>query len=316
MTAVKANPRESIAAFALLKARLSDPFANRDVLLAMSALDEEAFAGIEARWCQALAKGDADAERLATEYGDAFSAALGDSLQGKSAVGAAPLSREYEARAEKAAVANEAPASVVASPPGPVLGFSESAQARPVDVPSFLRETPMSTGTAAVDLASILKKSVPFDPFARPSPAVESAPAPAAPAPSGSTETTDVDVAAIARRVLAFGPPGSRGAPPASPPVQPQAPSPSMPVRVVVRPPEGPRSPSFTLDQYALLSAEMAYAGKDPAARAAVLVRFGVTHADALTAEWRARFEADPALSGRWSAAYAHHYARLRAERG
>ena len=84
----------------------------------------------------------------------------------------------------------------------------------------------------------------------------------------------------------------------------------------MIRPPQPPAAqPSFTLDQYAQIAAEIAHVGTDPAGRSAVFKRFGVTDPDALTAEWRARFAADPALAGRWSAAYAQCYARLRMER-
>lgn len=330
MTAIAGDPRASITAFAELRARLSDPFADRAALLAAHGLDERSLAAIEADWCGQLAGGDA-AAALSRQYGDAYSNML--------ARLAAPEGEPRPGLDEASAAASrpEPPAPVAAPPAAP---HAESAAPRPIAVPSFLKDRPeaasapppaapaappamaappaaLSTGTAAVDLASILQKPVPFDPFAKPPPRPaeppERAPAPRTPL---TGETTDVDVAAIARRVLAFGPPGARSPAPAAPrPPEPQRPA--APPAVVVRPPEPQRpEPGFTLDRYALLSAEIAMVGPDPAGRHAVFKRFGVTDPDTLTAEWRARFAADPALAGRWSAAYAHHYARLRTERG
>lgn len=403
------GPRESIAAFAELRARLSDPFADRAAVLDGYGLDERAYPALEAGWCAKLAAGDAAAEELARQYGESYSSALcvataGERRGGRTVVADAPpavvgvlsAAGGTVAAVDMPAVVNapavmESPVAPAIAPPrmetpaGPVSGSG----ARQVEVPSFLKErpampvaaaTPMIapvappvvappplaaaspadyTGTAAVDLSAILKKSVPFDPFAKPpvapagpaaapaspasSPASQAAAAsprepgpPAAPPESKtplSTGTADVDVGAIARRVLAFGPPGRPGGSGAASPPEPQrpiapaAPSPAAPPpaappaaappRVVIRPPQPPAAqPSFTLDQYALLSAEIAYVGTDPAGRSAVFHRFGVTDPDALTAEWRARFAADPALAGRWSAAYAQCYARLRMERG
>ncbi|MBK8258114.1 MAG: hypothetical protein IPK82_36295 [Polyangiaceae bacterium] len=164
----------------------------------------------------------------------------------------------------------------------------------PAPVPTVVRaEVAHSTATAAVDVAAILKKAVPFDPFAKS--AAVATPSQAGPNQSKSNgmsgETVDVDVGAIARKVLAFG--ASKPTSPATPP----------PKRV------------FTLDEYAALSAEIAMVGNDPVGRQAVFQRFAVSNPDALIAEWRARFGEDPQLAGRWSAAYAAHYARLRAER-
>ena len=177
--------------------------------------------------------------------------------------------------------------------------------------------------------------------FRGPSTASEAARLPASLSKSAlSGETADVDIGAIARQVLAFGaarpaapstPSPSVASPPvASPPVA-SPPVASPPVvrpaagsppaasdRVVIRPAAAPvqaQNPTFTLDQYAQLSAEIAH-DSDAAARSAVFARYGVQSSDALATEWRARFSADPALAGRWSAAYAHHSARLLGERG
>jgi hypothetical protein len=224
-----------------------------------------------------------------------------------------------------------------------------------MEAPLATSPTPGYTGTAAVDIAAIFKSVVPFDPSAKESvpanPAPAAAPArdpaqqvfngassaPEAARPPASLsksalsgETADVDIGAIARQVLAFGAarpaaPSTPSPPVVSPPVvsppvaRPAAGSPpAASDRIVIRPAGAPvpsQNPTFTLDQYAQLSAEIAH-DSDAAARSTVFARYGVQSSDALATEWRARFSADPALAGRWSAAYAHHYARLMAERG
>lgn len=316
------SPKEDIVAFAEVQASLSDPFGDRDVTLALRGLDERAWQSIEAAWIARLAKDDDAAAQLARAFGDAFESAR--KAPGKQRGRTGSLA---DAMAE-ATARQDLPTS--GSPPA-------SPAVKPLAVPSFLKDrqaespgapvpppaappamgtplatppTPGYTGTAAVDLAALFKSAVPFDPSAKesllanPAPAAAPArdnaqqvfngtsPAPQAARPPASLsksalsgETADVDIGAIARQVLAFG-----------------APRPAQ-------------NPTFTLDQYAQLSAELAH-DADPAARSAVLARYGVQSGDALATEWRARFSADPALAGRWSAAYAHHYARLMAERG
>lgn len=308
------SPRESVEAFALLRARLSDPFADRAAVLSEQGLDERACAAIEAEWSGRLAEGGPAALALAEAFGEVYSRAL-VSGAGRREEARPPLAEAFEAAAPAPPVA--APA---APPPAVVAEAAPAPAPKPLAVPSFLKEPPAPpsaapsmavaaapppappaaapapqaaggyTGTAEVDIAAIFaKKSVPFDPSARP--AVPAQPAtPAAGASTGgpksdlSGETTDIDIAAIARRVLSFGPAGAA-------------------------------QPALTLDHYALLSAEIALVGTDPARRSAVFARFGVKNPEALMAEWRARLAADPAMGGRWSAAYAQHYARLRTER-
>ncbi len=347
------SPKDAIAVFAEVQASLSDPFGDRDVTLALRGLDERAWQSIEAAWTARLARNDDAAAELAQAYGEAFEAARRAPGKGRektmSLAGAMVDVIASPERSTPGRTAREVP------PPGldvaaafSAPGASASVAAKPLAMPSFLKErpadppgapgfapaspfpatpavvaplaptpTPGYTGTAAVDLAAIFKSAVPFDPSARGS--VPASPAHAAtkarpPALAQSTskdkappreaarspsplsksalsgETADVDIGAIARQVLGFGAARSGSAPSST-------------------------NPTFTLDQYAQLSAEIAL-DADPAARAAVFARYGVGSADALTTEWRARFSADPALAGRWSAAYAHHYARLMAERG
>ncbi len=318
------SPKDSIAAFAEVQAALSDPFGDRDVTLALRGFDERSWQSIEAVWTARLARNDDAAAELARAHGEAFEAARRAPGKGR------------EKEVSLAVAMAGATASPERSPPEMVA-------------PSATAPTPGYTGTAAVDLAAIFKSAVPFDPSAResvpPSPAGaaikahlpaqarsesrdtapprEAGRPPSPPSKSAlSGETADVDIGAIARQVLSFGAarPGSAPSRTATPQASSMAVAPPEAAsgRVVIRP-AGAAAPSpnptFTLDHYAQLSAEIAL-DADPAARAAVFTRYGVFSADALTTEWRARFSADPALAGRWSAAYAHHYARLMAERG
>lgn len=373
--------RESVEAFASLRARLSDPFADRSAVLADHGLDERSYSGIEAEWCGRLAAGGAGAEALAQAFGDAYSAALAARAARSGGEGAPALA---EAFAAVSAPASDGMQVVVPAGAVEEKGPVSAEASRPIAVPSFLKDpkpaasvgvaagpqpgavpapsvgvapavvSPAAapapqestgagfTGTAEVDLAALFKKSVPFNPGAKPAaPAPPAAsPGPASPAPKPksdlSGETAEVDIGAIARRVLAFGPSGSApSSPGASAPSAPAPPAPAVPVSPAVMDSRGalssaaplpatplpaapdPRAqPALTLDQYAVLSAEVALVRNDPAARSAVFQRFGVANPEALLSEWRARLAADPALGGRWSAAYAHHYARLRTERG
>jgi hypothetical protein len=74
----------------------------------------------------------------------------------------------------------------------------------------------------------------------------------------------------------------------------------------------GPTSlPSLSLEQYAMLSAELAVQQDGPS-RAAVLARYGVDGVRQLAAlgtYWRKRLEQDPTVSARWKAVYEQHRA-------
>lgn len=341
MSPTQKSPRESVEAFAELAARLSDPFADRQAELAEHGLEEASFAALQSEWCERLAAKDTKAQDLARAFGDTYAASRAKALSPAAPV---PFSMSSAAAAPLASAAPEPPAPAKPPPPPEPV--------RPMAMPSFLKErpaahsalpstpmqplapqvaqtpaepprfqsTPLSppgdaTATGAVDIAKLLKKPVPFDPFAKPTPeALSPSPAEAHPGfrSALSGETADVDIGAIARRVLAFGAAQKSPAPAAQAPAAPAAP----PAKVAPPTPAKAAAPApLTLDHYALLSAEMVLAGADSVARNAVLARFGITNADALTAEWRARFAEDPALSGRWSAAYAAHYARLVGDR-
>lgn len=435
-------PHQSIEAFAALRARLVDPFAERALVLREEGLNERALAALEATWSTRLAAGDAAAEELAQAFGEAFSNAramsgdrFGAARSSESESNAQP--GLAEALSGVTSAAESAPpvieAAPVAAEPTPVQPtYAQPSYAKPTFVqptppqepaakpafaqptyaqhapqqPTFAPQAPSPpavaqqapsppaaateyAATAGIDLAAIMKKVVPFDPFAKPSvgaaagseekarppasrspefggtaevdiaaiaaaardrfakprgaasgsgpsaptgappvPPVPPAASPRAPpsvtpAPAAKGlafgETADMDISMIARQVLAFGP---RGAPtPAPPPSRapaaaaPPPPSAAAPSPVVVAAPAPSPPPAMSLDQYALLSAEIAMVGTDPAGRSTVFKRVGIENPEALMAEWRARFAADPALAGRWSAAYAHHYARLRTER-
>jgi hypothetical protein len=69
--------------------------------------------------------------------------------------------------------------------------------------------------------------------------------------------------------------------------------------------------PELTLEQHAMLTAELA-AQQDGPSRAAVLGRYGVGGVQqlaALGAHWRERLERDPAAAARWKAVHDHHRA-------
>lgn len=313
-----------IRAFGELCARYNHPFSERAEVLSGAGLTPAQWAELRGSWCARLGQ---EGEGLAREFGAAYAAQWAAGPSGRSTAvaaaggGAMAPSMEVASAAAAAAVA-------VGVPKAPVVieaasGAPPAAQARPVAVPSFLRErsgapamvapamvaSPVAdfqATTGPMDMTAMLEKAaIPFNPSAVPSipqasPTATGASGPAPRSP-GIGDTGDVDVSAIARKVLAFGPPAKT------------PPAPVSPVSAAPAPP-GPL-PAFTVDQYALLSAEIVLVA-DPAARAAVFARFGVDDPDALTSAWRARFAADPALAGRWSAAYAEHYARLRSERG
>lgn len=373
MSTVK-GPGESIEAFAVLRARLVDPFAERAVVLREEGLDERALAGLEATWSARLAAGDAAAEELARAFGEAFSnarAKSGGSEPGARTALAEAFSGVTSAAESAAPVIEAAP---VAAEPTPVQPtYAQPSYAKPTfaqptpgqepaakpafaqptyaqqapQQPTFAQQAPSPpaaaqqapsppavapeyTATAGIDLGAIMKKVVPFDPFAKPSVGAAAGgeekvrpPASRTPEFGGTAEVDIAAIAAAARDRFAKPKGATSGSGPVAPPAAPLAapapappaapPAPATPlVSVIVRNPP----PAMSLDQYALLSAEIAIVGTDPAGRAAVFKRVGVDNPEALMAEWRARFAADPALAGRWSAAYANHYARLRTERG
>jgi hypothetical protein len=185
---------------------------------------------------------------------------------------AAACVRELAARKE--AVPAQAPAPLPAvEPPSP-----------PPAAPSPV-ETPLDLGTAIGAIPG-----VPALPFASSAPSgdpVERAkqhasraqPAPAPRAPIGETEA--VDVAALARRVLAFGPPKAAGA---------------------------PAIPVLTVEQYASLCVDLELAPRSPAD---VLRRYGVTPEAKRTLDdgWSRVFAEQPARR----AAFEHAKATYRA---
>lgn len=181
---------------------------------------------------------------------------------------------------------------------------------------------PMSGETSDVDIGALARQVLAFG-GPRTPPAVSTPSVANNPVVPAANTGAPAPAAPVANKPVAPAPNTGAPAPPASvanrpppPGANTGAPAPLSPTanRPVVTAPPQPANPTFTLDQYAQLSAEIAL-DSDPSVRAAIFARWGIHSPDALTSDWRARFSADPALAGRWSAAYAHHYARLRAER-
>ncbi len=70
-----------------------------------------------------------------------------------------------------------------------------------------------------------------------------------------------------------------------------------------------PTAPELTLEQHAMLSAELSVL-RDGPSRAAALTRYGVDGIATLTAlgaRWKERLQADPAAAARWKAVYTEH---------
>lgn len=217
---------------------------------------------------------------------------------------------------EEAALGSQAMTPPLASSPAPVLrevfAFGPKAPAPPpVSGPAPAPpagKTPLDMGTAIGVIPGV--PALPFAPSAPGGDAVERAkqhasevqpaPAPAARPPIGETEA--VDVGALARRVLAFGPPK---------PSEPNKPAESNNTYSApaagARPP-APAFPALTVEQYASLCVDLELA---PHNAAEVLRRYGLTAEGKRTLDegWARVFAEQPARR----AAFEHAKATYRA---
>ncbi len=313
-----------------------DP-AERPEALAARDLDPDTWARAESYWVLTFALdlqvgrsdrmdalGRACADACANTAGDGSAPRPDEEVRGSSSVGEAVSSTGSE---------QIAPPALLAAPPIQSTAPAQAAAAPavlsgPKALPSFLREagmpqaqTPMQVPVAPLTAPAIMAAVTP--PTILPS-------TPAAPASPGRKvfdATLDFAPAEVVR-VLPFG----------------QAPSPEYAARLRVSPTPaaapirraghdatrmdagraagpatpfgtagGPTSlPPLSLEQYAMLSAELAVEQDGPS-RAAVLARYGVhgvRQLAALGTHWRARLDQDPTASARWKAVYEQHRAR------
>lgn len=173
------SPAESMETFVLLCRSLSDPFANRSVLLAELGLDDAAFGVLLDRWTSRLRVPEGEA--LLREFEDTYSEAR-----------RAGTAQQQAGGAPKHASVHLAPDVLPVPLPRVKPRGAEPHTAVP-DLPSFMRDE---------------------KPGLRAPPIEREAPVPAHhPAADRRGETMDIDVAVIARRVLAFNgpaPPGKR----------------------------------------------------------------------------------------------------------
>ncbi len=153
-------------------------------------------------------------------------------------------------------------------------------------------------------------------PAISPLPATPALPSPAAPPARDYTETVEVDVGALARAVLAFGPPRQAG-----PAGGPDAPTPRFPGRPAESTGAGSRDPSpvspaaqaagLTLEQYASLSVDLEL---NPAHAPEMLRRYGVNEQGkrALDERWALVLREQPARLAAFEEAKAYYRAWLR----